>query len=397
MDLENARKRANKMIENFVNKIGLDGKEYVSQCDCPMIFGKAATTEENNGKGCKYITPGSMDMEKILSGQSIDADMLEQIEERGLILIDERYANEEPSPDLYVSIMHETFHSNRNILIYDAIREDKNESAYNYKDGKIDQNTTEYGFKNVDAQQDVVLGSIDTSQNSIKKYEDKSNNDISKIEEKNGKQTINHKLNKQRWVDEALIETMSVLAYQLYRAKEKGKDEDVWRTLEDMEASIPEEDVAAMSKIIIEHHDFELFNWMLDPITYSNEDIHYDFFADYTKNDDKDLINNFWEIAEYLDDSMMSEFDDSIDSSIKEDEKESQGINLNTLFSVGNILAKAKEAEAKENTGITEEELKETAEDPKSISSLLSVANILKRARSNEARTQEDKDERGEE
>ena len=44
-------------------------------------------------------------------------------------------------------------------------------------------------------------------------------------------------------------------------------------------------DVGAMCKIILKHQDFELFYWMLDPIEYSLENIHYDFFKDYTKND----------------------------------------------------------------------------------------------------------------
>lgn len=51
-----------------------------------------------------------------------------------------------------------------------------------------------------------------------------------------------------------------------------------------------------MCEIILKHHDFELFYWMLDPIAYSKENIHYDFFADYTKND-TDLLEDFYDSA----------------------------------------------------------------------------------------------------
>ncbi len=44
-------------------------------------------------------------------------------------------------------------------------------------------------------------------------------------------------------------------------------------------------DVRDMCDIILRHRDFLLFYWMIDPITYSNGDLHYDFFNEYTKND----------------------------------------------------------------------------------------------------------------
>ena len=52
-------------------------------------------------------------------------------------------------------------------------------------------------------------------------------------------------------------------------------------------------DIGYMSEIIIKHKDLELFNWMLDPITYSAGDIHYDFFGNYTQND-KELVDKLY-------------------------------------------------------------------------------------------------------
>ena len=103
-------------------------------------------------------------------------------------------------------------------------------------------------------------------------------------------------------VDESLVELMAVLSYKLYSAKQKGKKLDVWTAIEQAKDVYEGEDIGAMCEIILRHHDFELFNWMIDPISYSRGDIHYDFFKQYTKND-QDLLEKLYDAGEFnLDD-----------------------------------------------------------------------------------------------
>ena len=100
---------------------------------------------------------------------------------------------------------------------------------------------------------------------------------------------VDAQMEKQQIVDESLVELMAALSYKLYSTKQKGKELDVWTAIEQAKDVYEGEDIGTMCEIILRHHDFELFNWMIDPISYSYGDIHYDFFGQYTK-DDQDLL-----------------------------------------------------------------------------------------------------------
>lgn len=69
--------------------------------------------------------------------------------------------------NLFVTLIHEMLHSNRSLMIYDAVRENKNENVYNYENGNFNQNTFDFDFSYVDASQDLLKGNFDDSRNTV--------------------------------------------------------------------------------------------------------------------------------------------------------------------------------------------------------------------------------------
>ena len=103
---------------------------------------------------------------------------------------------------------------------------------------------------------------------------------------------------------------MAILSYKLYKDQENGNNQDIWNSIEEISNHYVGTDVGSMCKIILKHQDFELFYWMLDPIEYSLENIHYDFFKDYTKND-QDLVEELYNADELDNDEILDEFENN--------------------------------------------------------------------------------------
>lgn len=333
MDLKEIRNISKKMLANFVDEIGLDGEFYASTCNCPMAWRRLDVPG-------KFIAPGSEELERIIQSSKYDEKTKRILNEKGLILINQEYRQKEA----IVTAIHETIHSNRNLLLFDAIRDNKNENAYSSNNGKIEQNTTDYNFSYADASQEVLKGNIDSSEKIIKSYEDFTSEELENMEypdeeledmecadeeledKKCAERKRDSKIRQQKKIDEALVEIMAILSYSLYKDKERGKNSDIWDMikkfhnnckeeyyeLRELDSKIREMDIdtidakdrVVMCEILLRHHDFELFNWMIDPINYSQGDIHYDFFEQYCK-DDQDLLeklyNDEWELVLYDD------------------------------------------------------------------------------------------------
>lgn len=278
MDLREIKEISVKMIENFVNTIGLDGEYYAKTCNCPMSWGKPKLGAEG-----EFITPLSDRLISLVNRALIDENTKNRIISRGLILVNSKYRFEEMDANLFVTLIHEMLHSNRSLMIYDAVRNDTNENAYNYENGSFNQNTFDFDFSYVDASQDLLKGNIDDSRNTVDILNQNTDEELDKMEFELGKR--DEQMSNQQIIDESLIELMAILSYKLYNDQENGIDIDIWNCIEEIANHYEGTDVGAMCKIILKHQDFELFYWMLDPIEYSLENIHYDFFKDYTKND----------------------------------------------------------------------------------------------------------------
>lgn len=286
MELKEINKKTEAMLVNFVNELGLDGQYYTeTNGRTPVAFGKVLIDALG-----EYMTPESRRLKSFLKGKKITAEAEKIINNRGLIVLNEKYKNREPDADLFVTLIHEKIHSNRNLLIKDAYR-DEDYSAFVVDNGKIDQNTDEMYEMYADASQDILKGSIDDSKNTIEKYKNQAQESVEELVDFD--EELPEKMERQKVVDEALVDIMAAVSYNLYRAKELGENTDIWRELERINEKASNTDIGYMTEIILKHKDFELFNWMLDPITYSMGDIHYDFFENYTKND-TELVENLY-------------------------------------------------------------------------------------------------------
>ena len=297
VDLKQARELSKQILVNFVNTIGLDGQSFISLNNCPMSWGKP----KMGGVG-EFVAPDSERMHSILSHSKMDDKTKQVINSKGLIIIDQAYKSRDNDPDLYVSIMHETIHSNRDLLIFDATRDDSNEKAYTYEGDKIVQSTSNYSFVHADASQDIIKGSIDDSRRTVSAYDSLSTDKLEDLEFESGKR--DSQMEKQQIADEALVELMSVLAFKLYSNSVKGINTDIWTLIAETREHFQGEDISVMCDIILKHNDLELFYWMIDPIGYTMGDVHYDFFKHYTQND-QELLEQLYDsgsldLDEYL-------------------------------------------------------------------------------------------------
>lgn len=237
-----------------------------------------------------YLTPRSRKMEYFLKNKKVEERILKIIEERGLIVINRKYKNEEPNFDVFVTMIHEIIHSSRNLMLYDAYRDEEN-SAYILNNGKLEQNTSNFDVTYGDASQDIIKGKVESTHKNIDKYESMTKEDVEDIIFRN--ENNDDKILKQTTIDETLVDIIAALSYRIYAEKEKGNTVHVWELITEMKEKSSGKDIKAMCGIILKHKDFELFNWMLNPIEYSNGDIHYDFFEEYTKND-QELVNEIY-------------------------------------------------------------------------------------------------------
>ena len=102
-----------KMIENFVNTIGLDGEYYGSTCNCSIAWGRPKLDAEG-----EFITPKSDRLINLLNKSQIDQTTKNKIISRGLILVNSKYRFEEIDANLFVTLIHEMFHSFDCILFH---------------------------------------------------------------------------------------------------------------------------------------------------------------------------------------------------------------------------------------------------------------------------------------
>lgn len=290
MDLREIKNISVKMIENFVNTIGLDGEYYGTTCNCQMSWGKPKLDAEG-----EFITPESDRLINLVNRSPIDENTKRRIISRGLILVNSKYKFEEMEANLFVTLIHEMIHSNRSLMICDAVRNDTNENAYNYENSSFNQNTFDFDFSYVDASQDLLKGNINDSRNTIDMFNQKTDEELDIMEFESGKR--DKQMTNQQIIDESLVELMAVLSYKLYTDQGNDIDTNIWNSIVEISNHYEGTDVGAMCKIILKHQDFELFYWMLDPIEYSLENIHYDFFKDYTKND-QELLKELYSADE---------------------------------------------------------------------------------------------------
>lgn len=239
MDLEKVRIKSNEMLKKLVDNLDLDGEYYISVNYTPIIFG-------NKGAN-RFLTARSKELEKFLDDNKVDKKRKEFLLDRDLIIINRIYKNTPNDEDLYVTLIHEQLHANRMLLLNGEHNKDNRTSYY------------------ADSLQDI-----------IKVHENYSNQlDYYKYEEK---------MQEQRNIDEALIETMAITAYLLY----KKNTNNIMDIIKYINKRSTDDDIISITNIILRHNDLELLRWIIDPLSYEMYDVNYDFFNNYINNEDKE-------------------------------------------------------------------------------------------------------------
>jgi len=318
MELKGIRERSKRMLASFIDEIGSDGDYYVEVgCKAPIAY--IDDLGDNEGE---YITPKSKRYYEALPKINLDELEGKDTENIGFIVINDKYKYEEVNFETYITVMHEMIHSNRNLLIHEAYEYNGREAVI-FNNGKYEQTSSELTDGFGDASQNILKGKIDNSRKTVEKHNNSLFDSISRVASSGSE--VKNQLEKQKIVDEALVDVMAYLAYKRNLQKQRNENEDIWDTIEAFKNNFYDEyeetkdqkymQKSVMCEIILRHHDFELFNWMLDPISYSAGDIHYDFFGDYTKNDG-DLLEKLY--CEEKEKNVLNDFLQSLRSSVNE-------------------------------------------------------------------------------
>ena len=275
MELVDIEIKADEMLKNFVDCLGFDGEYYVSSSKCPIMFA-------NIGVPGKFYTAESKTLRSFLSKLDIDDKRKKYILSEGLILVNEKYKVKEVDDQLFITLVHEMLHSGRMILLNTQNRSNENINSIFYNNDRFEQNSGDSSPYYADMAQDIFTGSVDNSRKTINSYNNISNEekeDMTFFDEKYG-----GKMYQQQIIDEALVEIMAFVAYELYI----NKSSNIMEFVKKVPNRYNQVDLTAMSNIILRHNDLELFKWMIDPLTYQNGDVNYDFFSNYLTKDDMD-------------------------------------------------------------------------------------------------------------
>lgn len=282
MDSNELKKLSLIIIKNFVNELGFDGDYYASINNYPIMYGKVAEG--------KFYTARSKELANLLSHpNNIEKDIKKKLFNTGLILINEKYKNKTIDIQSLSTVIHEMFHSKRMLLVNTQYGNDKDYPSVFSKDNHFVQNNDSNEDYYIDASQDIIKGSIDDSRKEILKF--KNMNDKEKESLYWQDDRYDDKLEQQIRVDEALVELMTIVSCKLYKDKMNGIDSDIFSILKKISNSHLEEDLKAISNIMLRHNDLDLFRWMIDPLYYEQGYVNYDFFSNYVTSEDIEDVN----------------------------------------------------------------------------------------------------------
>ena len=290
MGIEEIKNISNEMLTKLVNGLGLDGNYYVHAHECLITFSDCDGI-------CKFLTARSKPLKRFLERKQIDDRKKKYIYNEGLIVINHNMkdlVDEKDKRELLVKVVHEKLHSNRMLLINSQYSDHREVSSVLYDDNRFLVHDKANYPHYADSSQDILKASIDDSKETIDKYSKLS------LEEKEHLTNISpqyeDKMEIQHYVDEALVETMAIISWILY----KNNNSDVLEAVKYLN-SRADGDIKCITNIILRHNDLELFKWMLDPITYEEGFVNYDFFTRYVTEDDQEDLDNLVKAAIQMD------------------------------------------------------------------------------------------------
>lgn len=290
MEMAELKTVTDRIISNFVDELGLDGESYISSNDCLMAFSRLGPIPG------LFHNAESPALKSFLEKLNIPQKQKDYILSEGLILLNKKYRDLPDDSALLITCIHERFHANRMILAQVPSSANENIDPMFYDQGKFVRNSTEFEEKYIDPNQDILLGSIDDSKDDVSSYQSLDDDELDNFYFANDK--VGEKMNAQYKIDETLIELMAGIAYGLYI----GKFKDIMDGVDYTSKHYSGDDLSSMSNIILRHNDLDLFKWMIDPLTYQNNNIHYDFFSHYVTEEDKKDVTTIIESEEIMPD-----------------------------------------------------------------------------------------------
>ncbi len=301
MTIDEIKLKTDEMIKKLVDCLELDGDYYVSINKCPIVYASTSGVSE-------FLTARSSNLKKFLDRVNLDNKQKEYIFNEGLIVVNKNIKNirdDFDKTDLFITVIHEKLHANRMLLINSQKRESRAVNGVLYDNGHFVRNYDNTPYY-ADSSQEILKASIDDSQDTYEKYSKMSFDEKEDLTENNDE--YDNKMYQQFKIDEALVETMAIVANRL--CEEKTNDiMAIIRKINERYSG----DIKAITSIILRHNDLELFKWMIDPISYEIGVANYDFFSHYITPDDIGDLNSLIK----SDDTMFDddEHDDAIRSS----------------------------------------------------------------------------------
>jgi len=301
MNIEEIKSLSNAMLKKLVDCLGLDGDYYISMSNTPIAFTRC---EELS----RFLTAKSSDLKHFLERINLDDKQKKYLFDTGLIIINREKKdlianNGFERTDLLVKVVHERIHANRMLLINSQNKESRGISGVFYDDGRFVQSNRLDNDHYVDSSQEILKASIDDASDTIDKYVGMSSKEKEDITTADFE--YDYQLEKQIKVDEALVETMAIVANRLY---EEDKT-DIMEIIRDINANYNSDDIRAITNIILRHNDLELFKWMIDPISYEIGVVNYDFFSKYITEADLNDVEDIRKSSDSFDDD---DFDQQI-------------------------------------------------------------------------------------
>ena len=286
MNINEIKEKSDYMIKHFVDSLNLNGSFYIENTKCPVAV-------DNIGVPGMFLTAGSRELENYLNMRKVPKERQKYYLSEGLIVISNNL-NQFDEPNVYVTIIHEKLHAGRMILLNTSYNDNREYNSVIYNNNRyekvLDSNKPYYA----DASQEILRGSIDSSKKTINKFKEYS---IDELEVKSFEdEKTNDKLYEQQLIDEALVELMAIISYDLY----KNKSSNIMDTVKRINTKYKGQDIKAITNIILRHNDLELFKWMLDPLSYQLDDVHYDFFNNYLFKEDLEDIKIIKESEDLL-------------------------------------------------------------------------------------------------
>ena len=299
MDTSRLRKKANIAIKKLVDSLGLNGAAYIKNTNHYIMINNIP---EKDIMGKTYGAQ-SNELYNLLEKTNWDYEEKVSVLQNGLITINVgKNINDDQT---LATCIHEMFHAHREILTNDQNRmgDIPNIVELNGRSVKTtpDEGTQVFG-NYLDAAQDVFIGSFDDSAKARKEVTKLSDDELKDLDSRTSNRFI-----RQQAIDETLIEVMSITAFYLYKHNISNLDHAL-DCIQEISKINGNKDFDSLISIMKRHNNLDLFKWIIDPLTYQQDSLNYDFFINYINEDDKEdaktLIDYY--IMENLDDEIIN-------------------------------------------------------------------------------------------